>query len=727
MFSFIPLEKVFWLSGGNNNMQKISTFFLTRKHYLLLLLITLAAYWPLTFQIFSLKNDALVYFLPYRYHISEAIQNGHFPWWNPYLYTGLPLHSDIQSGVWNPVVMFISLFTRYNLATLQLELLFYLFIAAAGMYKLAKEFNNSKATALIAATAYLCCGFMTDSGSIIPWVTSAAYLPFVFLYFFRLLNNPKVKTALKLSLALSLLLTAGYPSFFIYCFYILLIGFIIWLARHYKERSVKPLFLFSGITMIIFFLIVSPAVLSWWDFFGYYERGSGASLNRIQTNSFPAFSSLSYLLPSAVSRNHPLLETDLVARNASTGIFILLFFLLALSGKLKPVYKFIGALIFFSFLFSLGDATPIREWCHHFLPFMNSFRHPASMRIFTTIGIILIAASELNIFLATKDAGTKKIKIITSAIIILLLGILTYYLLKSGPPQLTNPEKGKAFLDKLSFVDMAVIQGITQILFISLFLLAIWKGLKKYITTLMIINSIIFCWMALPFTFISQVKTTVVDQYIASFPKNYPLTEIANLVTTTGSDSSTVSPLGQEKFYNKTISIQDHVITPTINTRYIDFLKDTLLRKTLNNYPFAYFSDSTVLSTTGLPDSGRMVLFERIGKIMQINAHTTGTVSVAKLEPNKIELEISASNNGLLNLFQQYHHGWRAFEDNIEIPVYCTNRAFISVPVSAGKHVVQFRFEPHDFIRVAVYASSFTLLLIFIFFILQLLKKKTSE
>lgn len=428
-----------------------------------------------------------------------------------------------------------------------------------------------------------------------------------------------------------------------------------------------------------------------------------------------------------MSKSHALLQTDLTARNASSGIFILLFFLLALAGKLKPVYKFIGALILCSFLFSLGDATPLREWCHRFLPFMNTFRHPASMRIFTTIGIVLMAAPAIDMFLPSKDAVSKKIKIIAATIIILLLGILTYYLLQSDLLQLTGWEKGKALLDKFSFADMAVILGSIQIVFISVFLLAIWKGLKKYIPALMIINSIIFCWMALPFTFISQVKTSVVNQYIASFPADYPLPDISKPILTAPSDSSTASPLGQEKFYSKIISTQDHVISPTINTRYINFLKDTILRNALNNIPFAYFSDSTVLSTTGLPDNGRIVLFERIGRVLEINAHTTGTISVVKFEPNKIELEITANNYGLLNLFQQYHHGWRAFEDNVEIPVYCTNRAFISVPVSAGKHTIQFKFESHDFIRIAVYVSSFTLLLIAIFFILQLLKKKASE
>ena len=76
-------------------MQKTSTYFNTRHPYLLLLLITLIAYWPLSIQLFSLKNDALVYFLPYRYQLSESIQQGCFPWWNPYIYTGLPIHPKI--------------------------------------------------------------------------------------------------------------------------------------------------------------------------------------------------------------------------------------------------------------------------------------------------------------------------------------------------------------------------------------------------------------------------------------------------------------------------------------------------------------------------------------------------------------------------------------------------------------------------------------------------------
>src|SRR4051812_20415090 len=89
--------------------------------YFLLFFIGIVAYWPLSLQVFSLKNDAITYFLPFRFQISESIRNGFFPFWSPYIYTGLPLHADIQSGAWNPVVLLISLFTRYNMSVLEFE------------------------------------------------------------------------------------------------------------------------------------------------------------------------------------------------------------------------------------------------------------------------------------------------------------------------------------------------------------------------------------------------------------------------------------------------------------------------------------------------------------------------------------------------------------------------------------------------------------------------------
>jgi len=76
----------------------INTLTPARKDWLailLLLLISAIAYWPLTFHVFSLKNDALNYFLPVRFQVSEAIHNHHYPFWSPYFNLGYALHGDM--------------------------------------------------------------------------------------------------------------------------------------------------------------------------------------------------------------------------------------------------------------------------------------------------------------------------------------------------------------------------------------------------------------------------------------------------------------------------------------------------------------------------------------------------------------------------------------------------------------------------------------------------------
>src|SRR5450631_2045090 len=96
------------------------------KSYLFLLFIALIAYWPISFQLFSIKNDAIHYFLPVRYIISSSIQHGYFPYWANSFYLGYPIHGDMQSGVWNPFVQFASLFTTYNVTVLHIEYLLYI-------------------------------------------------------------------------------------------------------------------------------------------------------------------------------------------------------------------------------------------------------------------------------------------------------------------------------------------------------------------------------------------------------------------------------------------------------------------------------------------------------------------------------------------------------------------------------------------------------------------------
>ena len=75
-----------------------------KSPYTLLLFIAIIAYWQIAFLTNSIQWDMLDCHLPWRYFVSETIQNGEFPLWNPYQQLGSPIHADLRT-IWNPVVL----------------------------------------------------------------------------------------------------------------------------------------------------------------------------------------------------------------------------------------------------------------------------------------------------------------------------------------------------------------------------------------------------------------------------------------------------------------------------------------------------------------------------------------------------------------------------------------------------------------------------------------------
>ena len=108
------------------------------KPYLVLLLLIIIGYWQISFFVFSFKWDMIDVVFPFRYYFSECISAGYFPFWNPYLQTGVPFFSDLQAPTYYPELLIISLFGGYGLGTMHFLFVLYLFIAASGMYRLSE-------------------------------------------------------------------------------------------------------------------------------------------------------------------------------------------------------------------------------------------------------------------------------------------------------------------------------------------------------------------------------------------------------------------------------------------------------------------------------------------------------------------------------------------------------------------------------------------------------------
>ncbi|MEO7983824.1 MAG: hypothetical protein ABI688_07065, partial [Bacteroidota bacterium] len=184
----------------------------------------------------------------------------------------------------------------------------------------------------------------------------------------------------------------------------------------------------------------------------------------------------------------------------------------------------------FSFLLSLGSLTPLHRLCYSVLPLFDTFRHPGNIRLFTSMGIILLAALYAQQLIRQNKEETKKTALRLLYIVAACLGLVTLYCLFQRPVRqnisaaFSNIKQPKALVDAFSFNSFLLIQCLAQIFFIALLA---YQLRKKYINQkmtggLFILNSVLFCWLALPFNFISQIRTSTINRYVRSFPKGYP-------------------------------------------------------------------------------------------------------------------------------------------------------------------------------------------------------------
>jgi hypothetical protein len=702
------------------------------KNYLLLLVICLLAYWPLTFGLFSVKNDAIHYFLPYRFNISEAIRNGEFPFWSPYVYLGNPVYGDMQSGAWNPVVWFFSFIGRYDITLFHYENLLYIFLGGVGMYKLTNRLVAHSHTALLVAASYMLSGFML-SGQLINWLAAAAFLPFVIHYYLKTLHTASFGNAAKTGIALFFLLTAGYPSFFIITGYILLALFILTVIDRSRNKEPAAIswkkFLFQQFVIIIVFAgLALPAIISFTDLLPYYQRGSGTTYADTIRNSFEWQQLLSLVFPSSIKANDIVSVTDVTCRNVYTGIFTLLV-LAVFPPKLNRKNILLMILAVFALLFSMGDATPVRKLCYNILPLMDTFRHPSQMRLFFILAILLLAAAGIKILLTTgfSAPGSKKIKIIAwvmagALLLITILAFINSTLLKqlSGSSFSGIRTTIKNIIENNSLADTIAVNGLIQLFFIAafLFLAGKYSRHKKLFSLLWIVNLFVMAQLILPITFVSRTSAREINALIHASPKGFPTKDLDKPIGENSRDAlDHFDKIALSYFYNKKIGISRLNNSPSFLEEQDEFLESDLLYGYVSSKPVIYIADTVVqLKDTNILNLATLCNFAFAGSIPGIksNCSDQDTAFIKKISANRFEIETKTLSASILVLTQSYHQHWKVWIDGQQSKIYKTNISFMGTPLPPGKHTVVFKFSPSNTLKALWVMLVFITLLIII-------------
>jgi hypothetical protein len=121
-------------------------------------------------------GDTFSYYFPQKTFLSDSLQRGEFPLWNPLVGAGYPIVAESQTGVLYPPTLLFYRFLDVHIAYSANQLFHYV-VAFVGMWAVGRRYGLSSAGAMLAALVYvygwfaprICLEWAIIGGAYLPW------------------------------------------------------------------------------------------------------------------------------------------------------------------------------------------------------------------------------------------------------------------------------------------------------------------------------------------------------------------------------------------------------------------------------------------------------------------------------------------------------------------------------------------------------------------------------
>lgn len=100
-----------------------------------------------------------------------------------------------------------------------------------------------------------------------------------------------------------------------------------------------------------------------------------------------------------------------------------------------------------------------------------------------------------------------------------------------------------------------------------------------------------------------------------------------------------------------------------------------------------------------------------------------GTTKIISYTPNEVKVKATSKANSILFISDNYYPGWNAYVDGKLSKIYRADYAFRSVVLTAGEHIVVFKYEPQVF-YIGLYLSFVSILVLII--VVVIIKKRQT-
>lgn len=696
------------------------------KVQILLSLVVLLALWPLSTFTFIPKWDNIDCYLPYRNFVSYAVRQGELPLWNPFQSMGYPAYSDMQNGMYNPIIWILMLFGEYTPTSLIIELLFYYVIAITGAYKFAGLFVQTNSAKILIALAYGLSGFMLGTSQIMIFIAGAAFLPHILYHFMQLLESKKLLQVLYTVLFLALCITSASPAYTIVLIYIMSAILVFhWIKNLRKPILKKQAFPWWKLSLLFLILIcvLLPYIQSVYEFLPYFNRSQKLEYSGfLLENPFDYQEYISFVFPYATLADSEWFgNTDMTMRSGYIGLIPIIFLLYCFKFWRDPKIKWLwlGVLIFL--ILSAGGTTPLYRFFYE-LPGFGLFRHPSLFRAH----LLLFAAVLAGIsFERWNSVGNKKeisrllIGLISIFLLVLILVIIKPYWSDINLYLTTwdfNAHPVTLFMKGYLFIN--------AVLMLPLLFFALWKvkkgnNVKYYLIGILVMDLLVYSQITSYHTIHYPIKHKDYAAYFKELPDSIDQnsTEKPYKELIENYEPKIAGLWRNTATYHKVLSFEGHNQTQFIHFNTIE--RNGGLEMTKENPLFYDVNKKIILSEKDSLQAN--VLWHLDSDFpVKINPDTLRIKDpVIKLNSFQVYVSNRSEKEDHLILNQNYHHLWEAFINGKEVPVIRANEALMAIVIPAktsGKVIYKFS-SPNLSSSILVSIFSYLLLISGILFL----------
>jgi hypothetical protein len=720
-------------------------------------------------------EDFITFYLPMKKFLYDEIWLHHsIPYWNPYIFGGMPFWAHFESTIFYPLSFLFWLLPPDRAYGYSIFLHFVL--AGLFMYGLVRSLHIGRAGSFVAGAIYTCNGFVMALlylGHMCP-IWSYIWLPAVIYFLNRaiLSSTPYISASIA-GVLWGIQILAGAPQDAFYTFLAAMLFLACRVEIHAGwSGSLRKLLVIAFLLFTIGAGLSAMQIIPSFEFINESVRAGLDSYDMVTIASYPLQGIITALLPHFFGSyaestlwvaNVP---WSIPQQNLYVGILplILVCSISYRKRENRRIIVFAAVLSAAALLLALGRHTPVYKIAY-FLPGFDRFRAPSKIIVLWVFGFAILAAQGMDDLVSEKGMTLKRTFILCGVLTFALsaLGLLFWFkrslvLRFFSPFVLPDAIPGKMTLaSELIYAGFCRLLFIATVIFFFIFLLRkrSW-GLRLGVPCLCVVllldvasvthksvryDESIFSWL--------ESTKKALD---ASIGKDKTLYRIASFKYGLGANIEMY--MGYQTmggftalFPNRTYNYLSAYANDQLprgwvsffygvneNRHFIDLLnvkyeishetRTCVLRKTCLPRAFVVPSHMVVNRDEALHylkkpeyDPTKFVLFEKGDMIPPSNRDFSASTSLSasvhflSYRPDYMSLEVKTSEPSYLFLSEVFYPGWKASLDGLQTNIYRGNYLFRVIQLTAGNHIVTLYFDPFS-IKLGIAITVFTLFLL---------------